>query len=97
MEPVQDPASNESFYSPVKGTKRPLCMILLAYHAFANVVLFYRACLDAGIAEAEQCKHNIARHLPELRLMEQSLGSSRGLTESGRLLFDPLAELIADL
>lgn len=96
FEPVQDPASNESYYSPVKKTQRPLCMILLAYHAFANVILFYRACLDAGIAESEQCELNIARHLPELRAMEQSLASSHSLTDAGRLLFDPLAELIAD-
>jgi len=96
FEPVQDPAINESFYSPVKKTQRPLSMILLAYHAFANVILFYRACLEAGIAESQQCELNIARHLPELRAMEQSLASSRSLTDAGRLLFDPLAELIAD-
>jgi hypothetical protein len=97
FEPVQNPAIEENFFSPVKGVNRPLCMILLAYHAFANVVLFYRKCLDAGIEETAQCRHNIARHLPELRDMEKSLSSSRSLTDAGRLLYEPLANLIADI
>src|SRR5262249_18543782 len=41
--PVDDGSDSTLYYSPFKGTERPLRAILLAYHAFANVLLLYRA------------------------------------------------------
>src|SRR6185312_15271355 len=46
--PVDDGTDSTLYYSPVKNCYRPLAYILIAYHAFANVLLFSQRCLDAG-------------------------------------------------
>lgn len=97
LEPLQEPESREMYFSPVKQTERPMSMILLAYHAFANVVLYYQNCLTANLDEREQCVHNIRRHLPELRNMEVGLFASKSLTENARGMFEPLAERLNEI
>lgn len=47
------------YYSAVKGRERPLSSVILAYHAFANVILYYDACRKAGLDDQD---HYIDRH-----------------------------------
>jgi HEXXH motif-containing protein len=91
LEAVHDGSDNRLFHSPVKGTGRPIDAILLAFHAFGNVVLFYRLCIEAGLDDNGYCTDNAARHLAELEIMRSHLQSSRALTEVGALLWRPLA------
>ncbi|MEO0652472.1 MAG: HEXXH motif-containing putative peptide modification protein [Planctomycetota bacterium] len=82
------------YNSPVKQCGRPLEAILLAYHAFANVLLFYRSCIESGLDDGGYCERNIDRHGPELAELLRPLRETDGLTEVGDFLWRPLAELI---
>ncbi len=88
---VEDGSDPTLYYSPLKKTGRPLDKILLAYHAFANVILFYRECREQGLETGVE-EETI---LPELAQLEAPLRSTHGLTELGRAFWQPLAERIA--
>jgi len=86
-----DDGSGQTFFSPIKGTKRPLAMILLAYHAFANVLLFYRSCRQKHIRDSGYCRTNEAQLVPKLHVLEDTLASTNALTPLGEALWRPLA------
>jgi HEXXH motif-containing protein len=96
LESVHDGSDSRLFHSPVKGRERPIDAILLAFHAFGNVVLFYRLCSEAGLDDGGYCAANTVRHLAELEIMHSHLESSRALTEVGTLLWKPLAVKLFD-
>jgi HEXXH motif-containing protein len=95
VEPVDDGSDPTLYYSPVRQTGRPLDKILLAYHAFANVLLFYRACRESGLEGNPYLELNELRLVPQLRQLEGPLHETRALTGIGRALWEPLAERIA--
>jgi hypothetical protein len=86
-----DDGSGQTFFSPIKGTKRPLAMILLAYHAFANVLLFYRLCRQKHIRDSGYCRTNEAQLVPKLHVLEDTLARTNALTPLGEALWRPLA------
>jgi hypothetical protein len=96
LEAVHDGSDDRLFHSPVKGRGRPIDAILLAFHAFGNVVLFYRLCIEAGLDDEGYCAVNAARHFAELEIMRSHLQSSRALTKVGTLLWRPLAAKLFD-
>src|SRR4030095_1007542 len=67
--PLDDGSDDRGYFSPVKQTERPVDAILIAYHAFANVVLFYRACLASGVEDVAHCCRNEERHVRELGIL----------------------------
>lgn len=87
-----DVSHTKLYPSPIKRCDRPLEAILLAYHAFANVLLFYRSCLARGLDDGGYCQSNIERHGPELEQLARPLRESDGLSDLGRALWGPLAE-----
>lgn len=91
---VDDGSDDELHYSPVKQTGRPIRKILLAYHAFANVLLMYRRFLAGKVADDGYCQRNLDDLVPQLQQMESALRSTTALTASGRALFEPLAERV---
>lgn len=93
--PLVDPRNRELYYSPVKRRKRSLERILLAYHAFANVFLFYRTCYSSGKVDPSYCARNLHELEEQLRTMDAALRSTRSLTELGRALYVPLASRLA--
>ncbi|HSR68646.1 MAG TPA: HEXXH motif-containing putative peptide modification protein [Acidobacteriota bacterium] len=89
---VEDGSDRKLYYSPAKKKERPLDKILLAYHAFANVILMYRRCREAGLeTRAEE-----AKLLPEVEELEKPLRQTRGLTELGVSLWRPLAQRLEE-
>jgi hypothetical protein len=72
-----DDRSGRMFYSPIKKTSRPIGMILLAYHAFGNVLLFYRLCRHAGLADAGYCEQHEAALAPQVRQLQDTLAGAR--------------------
>jgi hypothetical protein len=90
-ERTHDANDTRLYYSPLKGTGRPAEMILLGFHAFANVVLFYRACLDNGFSDEDNCRAQERRHLSDLKTLAEQLRTMDSLTASGRRLWEPLA------
>ncbi len=92
---VEDGSDKTLYYSPVRQTGRPLDKILLAYHAFANVLLFYRMCRKSGLEdEAGYLGRNEPRLVEQLRQLEAPLHQTKGLTELGEALWQPLAHRI---
>ena len=89
--PAVDPSHTELYYSPVKQCDRPLHKILFAYHAFANVMLFYRGVAECGLADSSSAKfQNVLND--ELRQLEQPLLDNDAILPIGRALVDPLIE-----
>jgi len=89
--PTVDPSHTELYYSPVKQCDRPLHRILLAYHAFANVMLFYRGVAECGLADSWSAKfQNVLND--ELRQLEQPLLENDAILPIGRALMEPLIE-----
>lgn len=89
--PTVDPAHRQLYYSPVKQCDRPLHKILLAYHAFANVMLFNRDVTRNGLADDpfDNLRNVLA---DELRQLEQPLIDADAITPIGRALVQPLIE-----
>jgi len=91
---VEDGTDSTLYYSPVKKCKRPIKAILIAYHAFANVLLFYRLCRESNIAEASNCLQREEILLPQLSQLESALQTTNALTPLGIALWEPLAKRI---
>lgn len=80
------------YFSPVVKTERPLSKILLAYHAFANVILFFRQARDLlPVAERNEVDFSSKKIMDELELLERPLRESSSLTILGQQLWCPLA------
>ncbi|MET0646162.1 MAG: HEXXH motif-containing putative peptide modification protein [Pyrinomonadaceae bacterium] len=77
------------FYSPFVKRERPPDKLLLAYHAFANVEIFYAECLRLGI-EPAQCERALAQLGGELGHVQRVLSDEIDMTPAGRSLFDAL-------
>jgi hypothetical protein len=95
VEPVTDGSDRRLYYSPVRKCERPIEMILLAYHAFANVLLYYRACQSSGLQDNGFCSRNEQELLPDLRELQRALESTQSLTEVGESLWRPLRPHVA--
>lgn len=86
----------QEYYSPAVQKSRPLSKILVAYHAFANILLFYRTLMRTGLAGDLYCHAMESRLSVEVKELEQSLRDSSDLTTSGLDLYLPLMEQLAD-
>ena len=91
---IDDGSDPKLYYSPVRRMERPLWAIVLAYHAFANVLLLYRLCRQSGIEDDGYCSRHEALLVPQLRELERVLTQTNALTEIGRGLVEPLSERI---
>lgn len=80
------------YYSPVKETGRPISMILLAYHAFANVILLGRCCNRKEPGRFDYFYKNESFLEPHVSKLEEGLRTTRALTIIGRALWQPLSE-----
>lgn len=91
--PVEDGSDTTEYYSPIKRRGRTIRYILVAYHAFGNVLLFYRACRMRGYRDEDGYFTESERELvPQLEELEAGLRRTTGLTPLGRALWEPLAE-----
>jgi HEXXH motif-containing protein len=95
--PVDDGSDERSYWSPLKGAERPLGRLLAAYHAFGNVALLYRACIEAGVNDRGRSAARLAALLEALRSTERHLWENPALTPAGRALLNPLMERLATL
>jgi HEXXH motif-containing protein len=86
-----DQGSAKTYYSPIKRTERPISMILLAHHAFGNVLLFYRLCRQKGLRDAGYCERHEASLAPQVQQLQDTLAGAKALTALGDALWQPLA------
>jgi HEXXH motif-containing protein len=95
--PVDDGSDSTMYYSPIKARGRPLHYILLAYHAFANVELFYRDCLAGGYEGVNgYVVRNSATLRAQLDQLEDVLAATTALTPLGEGLWQPLAKRLGE-
>lgn len=87
---VDDGSDTNEYYSPPVGGSRPISRILVAYHAFANITLFYRDCVSRVDALGEYARKSIERYEEYTLQLGEPLTQSTALTEVGKMLFEPL-------
>jgi HEXXH motif-containing protein len=92
--PFDDGTDTTQYYSPAVRRNRPLDRIGIAYHAFANILLFYRLCLGSGIVDGGYCSRMIARVTAEVEQLQRPLRNNLALTPIGRALCRPLIECV---
>ncbi|WP_299547720.1 HEXXH motif-containing putative peptide modification protein [uncultured Tateyamaria sp.] len=87
--PMKTDTENGRYFSPPVGRERPLDMILIAYHAFANVLTYYECAFDMSLGD--QLSHNRYRSFSqEVAVLESYLDNNKGLSELGRTIFSTL-------
>lgn len=91
--PIEDGSDPTLYYSPFKRQIRPIRAILLAFHAFANIVFFYRLLLESGARidrrAVQEASGEVERQLDTLR---EPLLQTPALTERGIAVRDELFE-----
>lgn len=90
IEPLDDGTDTATYWSPAVQTERPVAKIVAAFHAFGNVLLFYRWCREAGLANRAECERQerllgswMADLVPPVR-------DNPALTRTGNALCRPL-------
>jgi hypothetical protein len=86
----------QRYYSPAVQQDRPLSKILIGYHAFANMLIFYRTLLRNGFAGHAYCTEMEARLSAESEILARPLRDSPLLTTIGRDLFEPLQDQLGE-
>lgn len=92
--PIDDGTDSTLYWSPVKQTGRPIANILLAYHAFGNVLLIMRDRLaaDGGEEDRSVIEYNAADIIDQLRQLQAGLEATNALTDVGLGLYLPLRD-----
>jgi HEXXH motif-containing protein len=85
---------HEEYFSPAVQRPRPISRILIGYHAFANVLLFYRALLRNGMSDDSYCRTMENRLCYDVEALELPLRGNSSLTDIGRGLAEPLMEQV---
>ena len=83
-----DPHCTRRYYSPFVGRDCPLEMILVAFHAAANIIAFFFL-LRRGRWD-ERHPGVLDRALVDLRVLDAHLDANPDLTELGRSLYRPI-------
>ncbi len=93
--PVHDGTDRRLHYSAAVGRERPIDRILLAYHAFANVLLMYRQLRGAGVDVDGYGRRAETDMVDLVRQLDVPLRTTRALTAVGRSLYEPLRERVS--
>jgi HEXXH motif-containing protein len=97
--PLDDGTDDRLYYSPFRNKNRPIFFIVVAYHAFANVLLFYRTARQRGIVPGIGAVPTAFVDREEtlqkqLQAIEGPLKNTKSLTLLGRALWEPLYDVL---
>lgn len=92
--PAHDGSDTNLYFNPFLELDRPIDRILLAYHAFANVLTFCHEATFRG--HAAYLDTRVPQLVRGLKIMEKSLSASMALTPNGRVLLEELRGQIHD-
>jgi hypothetical protein len=92
LDPFDDGSDGNMYYSPAVRKERTLARIGVAYHAFANILLMYEACLASNIDDDGYCDRGLVKLAPEVGQLEAPLRENAAMTAVGRALCEPLIE-----
>jgi HEXXH motif-containing protein len=84
-------------HSAVKGRRRPLEFVLMAYHAFVNILIALRSLPPSELIEPPSRREAEADVVGKVRSMADELASVPGLTPTGTELLHLLQEASAGL
>lgn len=87
---LQNGRDERSYYSVYVRKERPIDRVLIAFHAFANVVLLHRDCVARNAPFADVCARIVAENEPHLAEFKTFLEGSNGLTKAGRAMWEPV-------
>lgn len=91
VSPMKTDAEKGRYFSPPVGRDRPLDMILIAYHAFANVLTYYERAFDMSLGD--QLSHNrYDSFSQEVAVLEGYLDGNPGLSDLGQIVFSTLRQ-----
>jgi HEXXH motif-containing protein len=93
--PLDDGSDTTLYWSPVKRTGRPIDRILLAHHAFINILCFQRELVERGLDHDGYARANHDDNVRAVLQLESALETTGALTDVGRALYLPLAEALA--
>lgn len=88
--PLDDGSDTRTYWSPPVETHRPLSKIVAAFHAFGNVILFYRWCRERGLGNRAECERQEALLGGWMADLAPPVRDNPALTPVGRGLCDPL-------
>jgi HEXXH motif-containing protein len=91
--PVDDGSDRRLYWSPLTRSERPLDRILIAHHAVANIIRFYRDVAGRGLDVDGHVEAEIDRQTECLHALETALETTSALTERGRALYTPASRL----
>lgn len=91
LQPLEDGSDPLLYYSPLRRTGRPVRSVYLAFHAMANMVLFFRACLSGGYRDDGYCAWYSRHYAEAARGIVPDLVRSPGVTANGQQLVAQLA------
>ena len=87
--PMKAPGESGRYFSPPVGRERPLDMILIAYHAFANVLTYYEKAFDMSLGDTVS-RNRYASFREQVAALESHLLGNPGLSDLGRTIFEEL-------
>jgi HEXXH motif-containing protein len=94
--PLDDGSDPQGYWSPPIRRHRPLSRILMAYHAFANVRLFYERCRSRGEISSYLALHE-RNMLIDVEKLDEPLRCNSALTSLGKAIYEPLACRLAEI
>jgi HEXXH motif-containing protein len=89
---IDDGTDSTLYHNPFLEMKRPIDRILLAYHAFGNILLFWRNVRAHGLSADTYILNRERQLVQGLSILEQALDTTRALTPLGCALWEPLYE-----
>jgi hypothetical protein len=95
--PLDDGSDDTLYYSPATRTKRPLSRLLMALHAFVNVLDLYEAVRRHETPDLAYVVANEPTLLADIARLDEPLRDNPALTDLGRGLYQPLADRLSVL
>lgn len=94
ISPIVDSQDDSLYYSALTRSQRPIDKVLMAYHAAANILMYYQYCIDAGLDSEGYCNNRLKTLSAGLDEMYKSLNISSTLSLLGKYIFKTLQEEI---
>jgi HEXXH motif-containing protein len=94
LQPLDDGTDDRLYWSPAVETDRPVSKIIAAFHAFGNVLLFYRWCRERGLPNAAECDRQEALLGGWMEHLVPPVVDNPAITDTGNALCQPLLEML---
>ena len=87
---IDDGTDENLYYNPFLETERPIDRIVLAYHAFGNILLFCRNAIANGLVGDRYVFEREEILVEQLKTLERALHTSKAITPLGNALWQPI-------